>query len=537
MINLKNISFKYKQNLPYVIKNLNLCIDKKERILFAGKNGAGKTTISKIISGILPKIENGILEGEFFLFNINVKNLTSKQIFEKVGILLQDFESQLVTTTVKEELIFYPLNKNTPYKEAFNFAKKLSEKFKIEKFFDRDITELSGGEKQKVALLALLSSDPDIIILDEPFTDIDQFSRDEIIDFLKGEEKTILFFEQSLDYYDFFTRIIILKDGEIIYDGNDPFKKEEILKSAGLTIPFIKKIFPTSSINDACVYIKENFIFKEEEYEKIISNSKNNNKEIIISIKNLKYRYKGYKNYVLNNINFEIEKGDFIVIAGPNGSGKTTLMKILAGIISIGKNEGDIIKSDEKLKISYIYQNPDNQIFAETVFDEVSFILKISGFRPDIINEKTENILKVMGLFEKKDADPFNLPKGDRQKVACASLLVGEPDVLIMDEPTTGLGYPSLESLMQIICELNASGKTILMITHDIEVISRYGTKMLLMNNGEILFFGNKREVFNNDMLLKKSNLKKTDIMELTNRINGKIILNEMEFKTCWSKK
>ncbi|MBP7792847.1 MAG: ABC transporter ATP-binding protein [Candidatus Goldbacteria bacterium] len=536
MINLQNIFFKYKQNLPYVLKNINVRIDEKEKVLIAGMNGAGKTTFSKIISGILPKIENGMLEGEYFLYGRDTKTEKPKDLLDKIGILLQDFESQLVTSTVKEELVFYPLNKAVPYKRAFNYAKMLLERFGILNLFERDITELSGGEKQKIALLALLSSDPEIVILDEPFTDLDPLSRDEVLTFLNSEfqDKTVLLFEQSLNYFEFFTRIIVLQNGEIIYDGDDPFSKRELIEKAGMLIPFIRKIFPACDVNNADIYVKENFYFDENEYQKLIKDEKKE-KETIISVTNLKYRYEGYDSYALDDITFDVKKEDFIVVAGSNGSGKTTLMKILSGIIPV-KN-GQIKKNMHNLKISYVYQNPDNQIFAETVFDEVSFILKTAKEKPDIIKSRTEKMLKDMGLFEKKDEDPFNLPKGDRQKVACASILVGEPDVLIMDEPTTGLDYPSLKGLMNILQELNDRGKTILMITHDMDVAADYGNKMLILDNGKTSYYGNKRGLFNDDNLIRKANLKRTEVMDLSLRLNGNILLNESEFYACWRKK
>jgi len=525
MIELKNISFKYKTSLPYVLKDINFKINSKEKILIVGKNGAGKTTLSKIISGVIPILEKGILEGE--LINCDLS---------KTGILFQDFEAQLVTTSVKEELIFFPLNKGIAYKDILPYAENLAEKFKIKDLFERDITELSGGEKQKVALLALLSANPEIIILDEPFTDLDPVSRESTLDFLKNElyNKTLIVFDQLLNYYEYFDRLIILNEGKIDYDGNkEIIYKNEIVERAGLELPLVSKIFPGIETEKADLFIMNNFIFNEKKYLEL-KNSFTEKNNPIIKVKNLNYKYPESKNYALKNINFEINEKDFVVIAGANGSGKTTLMKIIAGIIPIKEKTVELKKG---LNIGYVYQNPDNQIFAETVFEEVSFILKMAKCSQDVIKQKTENILKVMGLFEKKDEDPFLLPKGDRQKVACASILVAEPDVVILDEPTTGLDYPSLKNLMNIIENLNKAGSTILMITHDMEVAADYGDKMLLMSEGEILFYGNKRDAFSNEEILKKTKIRTTKLMDITVAANGRLLLNEKEFLLCWSKK
>lgn len=382
----------------------------------------------------------------------------------------------------------------------------------------------------------MLSAKPEVIILDEPFTDIDPLSREEILNFLKNklQDKTIIVFEQSLNYFDFFERIIILNEGEIIYDGDKNIVyKKEIFEKSGIELPGIHKIFPGIEKEKADLHIIKNFIFDEKKYNEI--KVFHENKETIINIVDLRYKYPGYNDYVLKNINLEIKKGDFIVVCGQNGSGKTTLMKIIAGILPF--KEGEIIKLKNNLKTGYIYQNPDNQIFAETVFDEVSFVLKMANAPFDIIKQKTESILKVMGLFEKKDEDPFSLPKGDRQKIACASILIAEPDVLILDEPTTGLDYPTLKNLMNVIEGLNKKGITVLMITHDMEIAANYGNKMLIMNEGEILFYSDKRKAFENEEILKKAKIKTTDIMDVTLSANGRLLLNEKEFLLCWGKK
>ncbi len=525
MINLKEVSFKYNPNFPYVLKNINLSINPGDKILIAGKNGAGKTTLSKVLSGILPEIERGILEGKIF----------PEDLLKKTGILLQDFESQLVTTSVKEELIFFPVNKGMSYKDAFENAKKLIKDFSLENLFEREITTLSGGEKQKIALLSLLSANPEIIILDEPFTDLDPLSREDVLKFLndKFSDKIILVFEQSLNYFEYFNRIIILNEGGIIYDGNNEiFKKTDILETAGLEPPGIHKIIPDVDLEKADIFIINNFIFDEKKYYEI-KNQIFENKETLLSLKDIKFKYPGCKDYVLRGINLDIKKGDFIVLMGKNGSGKTTLMKIIAGIIEC--KDGKMIKPD--LKAGYVYQNPDNQIFAENVFDEVSFVLKTSGFSHQIIKNKTEEILKIFGLYDKKEEDPFLLPKGDRQKIACASILVSELDILILDEPTTGLDYPSLKNMMNIINEMNKKNITIIIITHDVEVAAKYGNKIIIMDDGNILYYGDKRKAFNNDELLKKARIKTTNIMDVSLAINGKLLLSEDEFLYCWRKK
>ena len=258
----------------------------------------------------------------------------------------------------------------------------------------------------------------------------------------------------------------------------------------------------------------------------------------IIEVKDLSFNYKGQPDYALKNINMTISQGDFLVLLGPNGSGKTTLTKCIAGILK--PSNGAVYYKDKKVKagdIGYVYQNPDSQIFAETVFDEVAFSLRIGGKTENEILDKVNSVLTVMGLSGKSDLDPFTLPKGDRQKVACASILVAEPEVIILDEPTTGLDFPSLNEMMNIIKGLNRRGKTILMITHSMEAAASFGGTICAINEGAIVFHGTSRGFFTNDKLLSQAKANRTDIMDLSIHLNGRLLLNAEEFSQCWKKK
>jgi len=535
MIEIENLSFRYKYANRPALNRINLKINKGEKILIAGKNGAGKTTLSKIISGIIPNTESGSIEGRYLSGGRDTKEIKYSDFVRKTAVLFQDFESQLIATSVKEELVFYPVNIGTGYKQAEEKAAELCARFGTAGLLDRNIYELSGGEKQKAALLSLLTVNPEVLILDEPFTDIEPASRKFMMDFLTGPEYrgTLIIFEQSLDYFEYFDRVIILKDGEIIYDGDKSIvQKREMLSVAGLCAPGAYKIFREP---DADTIIKQ-YYFNAKAYEEITGRKKPEG-EKIIEAKNLSYTYDGAKTQTIDNASFEIHKGDFISVLGANGSGKTTLMKILAGIIKSQK--GEIIRRDKEkdLSIGYVYQNPDNQIFAETVYDEIAFILRMRKLDDAAVKDKANEIMKTMGLDEKRQEDPFTLPKGDREKIACASIIVGEPEIIILDEPTTGLDYPSLNELMSIINGLNKKGHTILMITHDMETAAQYSEKVMALSSGKIIFFGDKRKFFPERGLLEAARIERTQIMDLSLKLNSRMLLNEDEFMQCWRKK
>ncbi|MFH0997726.1 MAG: energy-coupling factor transporter ATPase [Pseudomonadota bacterium] len=546
MITIDNLSFRYQAKSPKVLDGVCLNIGEGERILFAGKNGAGKTTLSKIISGLIPRVEHGFVEGQYCYRNRPVSEYAPREFVREIAVLFQDFEAQIVSTMVREELVFYPMNTGLPYFKALENAKQLSAVFKAEAIFEREIDSLSGGEKQKTALLSLLSASPKMLILDEPFTDIDPASQELILDFIRhGEYRGgIILFDQSLDYHAFFDRIIILGEGKIRYDGDRKVIAEKaLLSQAGLETAGIFKVLDSGYIatpETIIRHIRDNHVFDEDLYERIISNSEVSG-ENIVEVISLSFKYPEC-GMSLKNIDLKIRQGDFITVLGANGSGKTTLMKLIAGILDA--KEGNILYQGRSLKkfpvtgkVGYVYQNPDNQIFAETVFDETAFILRMRGMAEDEIQGRVDAILMVMGLFDRKQSDPFSLPKGDRQKVACASILAGEPELIILDEPTTGLDHPSLKSLMKSVERLNSNGKTVIIITHSMETAANFGNKILALNQGEVFYYGDKRKFFEDDRLMDMGKVRRTEIMEMSLRLNGKLLLNENEFSMCWKKR
>lgn len=547
MITIENLSFRYQATSPKVLDRICLNIDNGERVLIAGINGAGKTTLSKVISGLIPRVESGFLEGNYCYRGRPVSEYSSKEFVREIAVLFQDFEAQIVSTLVREELVFYPMNTGLPYFKALENAKKLSAVFKAENIFEREIDGLSGGEKQKTALLSLLSASPKMLILDEPLTDIDPASQELILDFLwrGGYRGGIILFDQSLDNHAFFDRIILIGEGKILYDGDRKvIADRSLLSKAGLETSGIYKVLDCGYIAEpgAIVsHILESHIFDESVHEIIDSNPRGVG-ENIVEVTALSFKYRESGKFALKNLDMKIQTGDFITVLGANGSGKTTFMKLIAGILDV--EQGDILyqgRSHKKYpvagKVGYVYQNPDNQIFAETVFDETAFILRMRGIEEPEIQDRVDPILMNMGLFERKQIDPFSLPKGDRQKVACASILAGEPDLIILDEPTTGLDDPSLAALMEILEKLNRNGKTIIIITHSMKTAANFGNKILALHQGGILYYGEKRKFFGNPRLLSLGKVNRTEIMEISLQLNGKLLLNEKEFLMCWKKR
>jgi energy-coupling factor transporter ATP-binding protein EcfA2 len=534
MITLKNLSFKYHAGQPSVLNNINLHISSGEKVLIVGKNGAGKSTLSKTLAGLAHGHERGEMTGEYIFEGSAIGAYSRKEISQKIAVLFQDFETQLVCSSVKEELLFYLMNLGADYLQALTEAKKTAQRFGVNHLFDRDIHELSGGEKQKIALLSLLTISPKLLILDEPFTDIEPATQKLLAQSIGSGDcgETIVLFEQVLDYYKYFNRIIVMNKSAIVYDGDEGvIADKSLLNGAGLAVPGIRRLFQGNNFAAYC----ESLSFDESAYNRISVKEVHKN-PACIEVKGLCFAYSGLAaGQILSNVDLSISKGDFVVVLGPNGSGKTTLTKCIAGILK--PTRGEVLYNGRKVKpgdIGYIYQNPDNQIFAETVFDEIAFALRMKNLNETIVRDKVNALMATMGLEDKSDLDPFALPKGDRQKVACASILVAEPEVIILDEPTTGLDFPSLLEMMKIIKDLNMRGKTILMITHSMETAASFGSTALALKDGVMTYLGPMRDFFTDENNLKESKTERTEIMDLSLKLKGKLLLNEDEFIQCW---
>lgn len=545
MIDIQNLSFRYKKNQPPVLKDLSLTIKPGERVLVAGENGAGKTTLSKILSGLLPDSDTGIMEGTYRFDGQPLKDMSRRKIAARISILLQDFEAQIVSSSVREELLFYPLNLGQPYPAALNAAIRTAERYGVTSIYDRSIAELSGGEKQKTALASLLTAEGSCLILDEPLTDMDPESKEHILDLFLDYPGLLVVFDQSVEYYRYFDRIILIKDGVIRADsGRQLASEKQTLESCGLITPAVFSVTGrfSDNIREAAKNALHHCRFDKEKYAQMSGPEAEEKGEPLIEIQNLSYQYPGSGQLALEDICLTIRKGDFITLLGANGSGKTTLMKLLAGIYH-NPLQGRILYKGQDIRtqktagdITYVYQNPDNQIFAETVYDEIAFALRTRKETEDGIKMKVEAMMDLFGLTDKKDADPFSLPKGDREKIACASVLVAGPEVIILDEPTTGLDHRSVKALMDIIVGLNQAGKTVIIITHCMETASVYGKKAAAMAGGRLLYIGGKRDFFMDTALLEQVNAKRTPLMDLSLMMNQLLLLNEDEFNTCWKK-
>jgi energy-coupling factor transport system ATP-binding protein len=551
-ISIKDLSFSYRNSNTKTLDGINLNLNEGEMVAVMGRSGAGKSTLCRCLNGIIPKFLKGDLTGTIEILGESIKDKHIYQVAQNVGLVFQDFESQLFSTSVELEVAFGPENLAIPrdeIKQRINYALKT---VGLEGFEKRQPYALSGGEKQRLAIASVLSSKPKIMVLDEPATDLDPGGRYEIftaLNELRKESISILLVEHDTEDVIETNRTVILDSGKIVASGNthELFRDVKLLEQYGIRPLQITKLFVEAGLDLTPLTAKEaykngydilNPLLNEERYNLIrIKDAEKKYGDIAIEVKGLKYCYAGNKN-ALNGIDLTIKEGEFVAIIGQNGSGKTTLAKHFNGLLRpsagsikcFGKDTARMKISELGKIVGYVFQNPDHQIFANTVREELTFGPRNYGLPEDQIAINVLQSLQSVHLEGYEDQDPFSLTKGERQRVAVASVLACKPGVLILDEPTTGLDYIQQKSMMELLRSLNKVGHTIIIITHSLWVVAEYAHRAIVMDEGSIIMDGTVREVFSQQEKMESAGMRLPEIVKLGNML-GKTLLSVDEYK------
>ena len=502
IINIENVSFTYPDCKNKALKNINLKINEGEIVLIVGPSGCGKSTLIRLLNKLIPNYYGGTLEGMVYLKNRDIDFVHNSEIAQTVGMVYQHPEKQIVLQDVEREIAFglENLNKNMNFMKR-NVAEVIS-LLALNEIKGKQTTEISGGQKQRVAIASVVSMDPDIIVFDEPISQLDPISAEEVLNSIKKLNtdmgKTIILVEQRLDKcFHMADRIIFMENGCILGEGKPNNIPQYIDKKYHL--PNISYIFRQAKMENIPVTVKEGRnIIKDCNFGNKFKKNKFNS-EVIMDVKKIQFEYeKGSK--TLKDISFQLRKGRILGVMGENGAGKSTLFKIISGVINKyngnievdGKNIKKIKMKDKIKKIGYLSQNPNDYFGRETVFDEVGYTLKNIGEYDD---KKVYEILKKLNLIHLKDRNPRDLSGGEKQRTAIACTLITDPEILILDEPTRGMDSLAKESLGKIMKSLVSEGKTIVVITHDSDFLGDYADEVMLMFDGEIVASGEATEV------------------------------------------
>lgn len=540
-IEIKNLSFRYANREQVIFQNLNLQIPRGKLTLIMGSSGCGKSTMALSIVGIIPNSIEGELNGDILLEGQSIKGELPGKLSTRIGIVFQDPESQFCTFTVEDEIAFGLENLNYDTEEIDRKIDEALRFVNMESYRYHQLSNLSGGEKQKIAICSILTMGAACIILDEPTANLDPKSSTEIFSLLTQLRdvygKTIIIIEHKLD--DLISKVdnIVLfsKVGGIEYTGAPTKLISNILEYENVILPHLPEIGVLSSklreknrnlnffiTHEAALdeLKKHNHQFVKGELEERAIGVLG---EKMIDIKNLSYSYNS-KDKVLNNLKLEVFSGEFLAIAGANGAGKSTLSKILLGLY---KNfDGDVFIQDKAInayrkkelakKIGLVFQNPEHQFISNRVYDELSYSLILNKLDRSLIDQRVNEYLEWFNLKDYEDCNPFQLSQGQKRRLSVASMLIGGQEILILDEPTYGQDRENTETLMEYMKKLNDSGVTIIIITHDMNLISNYCSRVVLLSNGEKMYDGGPWELFENSELVVKGSIEVPAITRLS---------------------
>ncbi len=532
-LKISNLTYTYQGEDKPAIRDINLEIDEGEFVVLMGPSGCGKSTLALCVNGIIPNVLGGEFEGTVEIDGLDTKEHEVYELSTRVGIVFQNPDSQLCNLIVKDELSFGPENLLVEKSEILKSIGEYLNFVALSHKENSNIYELSGGEKQRVAIASVLTMYPKMVILDEPTSNLDPIGARGIIKVIKELNKkknlTVLLIDHEVSNILYLAdRLIILDEGTIMYDGNPRYILEKygdnIFKNIGVRIPKItqlavrlnKKGFKISpfplTVKEAVKSILKEKTIEVKEKEKLYTESRVGSVEEkaefviekIIDVKGLNFKYPNGTRAV-KDVTFSINKGDMVALMGKNGSGKTTLGSLLIGLNKPDSGKGvianlDINKSsinELSKKIGYVFQYPEHQFITSSCYDEVAFSLKSEKFEDSEKKHRVEKVLELLELTEFTERNPLNLSMGQKRRLSIATMLVKDLEVLILDEPFTGQDGKNISKLMDIIQKINNNNLTILIITHDLHIASKYFNKVMLMDNGELVFYGKTFELYN----------------------------------------
>jgi energy-coupling factor transporter ATP-binding protein EcfA2 len=506
------------------------------------------------LNGIIPQSINGTLTGEVTVDGLSTADHHVYELADKVGIVLQNPESQLFAMSVEEELAFGPENLGLPREEI---EKRIEEVLTIIGIPDRNRFpfSLSGGEKQRLAIASMLTMRPSYLVLDEPTSQLDPQGRRgvfSVLNRLYNEGMTIVLIEHDTEHVaNHAHSVVVLKNGRVITKGppKKVFSDVKKMKALGIQVPevveFTHELHKRGLIDEMCITLDE--ARKSLSFSKFIRNLlplkerntpplRDHEEEApLIEIRTLSFKYEDI--LVLKNISFTINKGEIIAIIGQNGSGKTTLVKHFNGLLR--PCSGEIIIEGEPVsrksvaemarKVGYVFQNPNHQIFADTVFDEIEFGLINLQVPESEREEKVHGVLRQTDLFRYKDHHPMSLSGGEKQRLAIASVLVMNPNILILDEPTTGLDLKSSRAIINLVKTLHSQNRTVILITHDMRLVAEMAHRIIILKQGEIAADGSSHEIFSDEPLLHDNFLEAPQITRLSRLMGCGICLSVPE--------
>lgn len=518
---IDNLSFRYRTRPELAIENISFELKQGELLLIAGSSGCGKTTLARCINGLIPRSYRGERSGGVLLYGRDVTEMKIPEMAQIVGTLLQDPERQIVASNVYNEIAFGPENLGLPRDEIIERVEQSMKRLKIEYLRERETFNLSGGEKQKVALAGLLSMNPSILLLDEPLASLDPASAHEALDVFRSladEGKTVILVEHRVE--DAIEtrpdRLLYMEGGRIKYLG---------------TIHDLPMEIDHTQVKLPAQWVVKRVKEQKKSVETPHLHKVKEGGEPLVVFEDVSFQYNEEDPLILKNVNLKINRGDLIAVLGPNGAGKSTLVKHAIGLLK--PTAGRVLVQGEDTRkmsvaqiarvLGYVFQSPTHMLFAPTVREELAFGPKNLGFEIEAINKSVAESLVTVNLNGFDEYPPLGLSFGQQKRTTIAAVLAMQSKIMVMDEPTAGQDFANYTRFMDALCNtsndsqsiLSANFESTLFITHDLDLAVTYANRVLLFGDQHIIADGKPEDVLKDIDLLLKYRVRPTSLLQL----------------------
>ena len=537
-ISFNQFTFQYDAQAEATLKDISFDIVKGEKVLILGPSGSGKSTLAQCLNGIIPNIHKGQAKGQV---RIDGQDIFKQSIYDKsqlVSTVLQDPDGQFIGLTVAEDLAFALENDCADQSEMKDKVALWAERLDLISLLNYRPQDLSGGQKQRVSLAGVLIDESPILLFDEPLANLDPKSGQETIDLIDKIHKevgaTTIIIEHRLEdvLYRPVDRILLVNDGTLLFNGSpDELLSSTLLLENGIREPLYVTVlrqlgFDTrdaENLSQLDALDLSDLVLPD----RVLKDKRDSSSDSILKVEGLSVSY-GDNPAIIEDMSFSLKKGERLAIVGKNGAGKSTLAKALCGFVpSQGKltYKGQDISQDSiaerSERIGFVLQNPNQMISQTMIFDEVALGLRLRGIEETEVEERVHEVLKTCGLYSFRKWPISALSFGQKKRVTIASILVLKPEIIILDEPTAGQDYKTYTDIMNFLDSLQKQGHTIVMITHDMQLMLEYSDRCLVVVEGKIIADDNPVTILNQKELLESANLKQTSLYTLGQKLSS----------------
>jgi len=550
MVVVKDLWWRYKDGQNWVLRGVDLEVGEREVVGVIGPNGAGKTTLCLAMAGLIPWAVTGEMRGSVYIAGVDTRNVALREIVRRVGLLFQKPETQFVAMSVLDEVAFGLENFAYAYEEMWNRIRWALKVVGLSGYEEKHPLALSSGQKQRLALASILGLRPDVLVLDEPLSNLDGPTQEEVFLAIHNLKETlgtvtVIVEHNTEELVRLADRIVLLNDGKIVRTNTPQrfFQGVESLAANDVWIPQVTEL--GYRLSESGLWEEELPVTLEAAQDmmgslvagkskpmptlpepQFLNQTHQMPRDSIIEIRQLSYTYPDGTD-ALCDINLIINRGEYVALLGQNGSGKTTLAKHFLGLLGPtsgqitvdGVNTREVSVKELASKVGFVFQNPDHQLFCKTVEEEVAYGLKNLGLSPEEVERRVHEILTAVEILGLRGVTVSSLHGAARQKIALASVLAMDPDILIVDEPSACQEKRLSDLLMRLLRDLNASGKSIILASHNMRLVAENATRVVVLDRGRVVLDAPTRVAFAEAEQMEKAGLKPPQITQLAQRL------------------